>query len=79
MEVVNVRCAGLDVHKKVIVACGRITVPGWMVALIAPDSAHPDRSTASVAEGLYSSTNSAPSPATGECCTSLKTISGAAL
>jgi hypothetical protein len=46
---------------------GRITVPGGMVRSTALLKVQPERSTASVADGLYSSMNSASSPPVGEC------------
>ena len=64
---------------KVIVPSGTITVPGWIVRFIPPEIDHPDRSTASVVDGLNSSTYSAPDPATGVCWISLITMLGAAL
>ena len=62
---------------KVIADRGRITVPGWTVRLTAPESVHPEMSIAWVL-GLYSSTNSAVSPAAGECWISEITMAGAA-
>src|SRR5690348_10641197 len=56
--------------------CGRITVPGWMVRFTASEMLQPDRSTASVADGLYSSKNSALPPPVGVCWISLITMFG---